>query len=70
MKNFQFLFNSMSPFSTKKVSGSETCDHDFHPEWFLPSPLLVQVCQFPNMVHFHLLFGSTHFAGVLHESFD
>ena len=23
MKNFQFLFNSMSPFSTKKVSGSE-----------------------------------------------
>ena len=28
MKNFQFLFNSMSPFSTKKVSGSEVGDYD------------------------------------------
>src|SRR6266853_4038599 len=29
MKNFQFLFNSMSPFSTKKVSGSEVLAYVF-----------------------------------------
>ena len=40
-------------------------DHDFHPERFLPTALLIQVCQFSYVVHLHLIFGPTYFAFVL-----
>ena len=41
------------------------CYHDVHPERFLPTALLVQVCEFAYMVHFYTLFASAYLACVV-----
>ena len=41
------------------------CNHDLHPERFLPLSLLVKVCQFAYVVHLDMLFAVTYFAGVV-----
>src|SRR5215813_775257 len=41
------------------------CDHDLHPERFLPPALLVQVCEFAYMVHVYPLFASAYLACVV-----
>ena len=41
------------------------CNHDFHPERFLPTSFLVQVCQVSHVVHLDMLLASTYFAGVV-----
>jgi hypothetical protein len=42
-----------------------TCDHDFHPERLLPTPLFIQIGSFTDVVHFHFFFGSAHVARIL-----
>ncbi len=46
------------------------CNHDFHPQRFLPTSFLVQVCQMSYMVHVDMLLAPTDFAGVVAEPFD
>jgi len=46
------------------------CDHDLHPERFLPASLFVQVRQCAYVVHCDMLVAFTYFAGVCEQSFD
>ena len=46
------------------------CSHDSDPQWFFPSPTLLEVSQFADMMNLNVLDGLTEFTSVSQEPFE
>ena len=51
-------------FPAERYALAFACDHDLHPERFLPTPFFVQACQFAYVMHLDMLVAFTYFACV------